>query len=190
MLLSLRPFTHFTRGVLLASLFSLWIAMASRAEAAPEFIANPPPANAVAVTIELALTASEDNNKLSALYRNGAYQPLWYGSEQGRKRAVALTRFVERIVDDGLNIHEYIVPTIDAGNPLSAAAYDLAMSMTLITVIEDVTNGRTSPDELGIEWDIAREATDPVALAARVVRAHDMNSALDNLLPRHRHSTI
>ena len=180
-------FTRFSHGALLGTLLWLWMVLAGDVMASPQREPLPPATPAVAVTIERALVNTPDTDRLRTIYRNASFQPLWYGTPEGRERDRALRGFTEKLVEHGFSAQAYRLPRPLANTPLSAAAYDLAMSINLIAVIEDLKFGRISPDELGIEWDIARDQRGVEAIVAQIVNAIDPRAALESLLPAHPH---
>ncbi|MEM7208062.1 MAG: L,D-transpeptidase family protein [Pseudomonadota bacterium] len=185
--LQARVFTHFTRGALLGSLIIFWLFWANAAQAMSQYAVTPQFSASVAVMLERAIRASGEDEQLIGLYRNRSFRPIWVGDDEAQRRSSALRNFVVQIVDEGLNAHDYVLPAQPVQHALAAAAFDLAMSINLLTVVEDVTHGRIRPDELGIEWDIARDDGDTVTIARRLVASPNMAIALNDLLPQHRH---
>ncbi len=187
---SIRAFSHFTRGVLVACLLTLWVTF-SQADANPRHVE-------LATNIDRpelignSLTGKpfhpmSGGSVLGKLYQAQNYQPLWQGSEEARRRATELAGFLPRVSDDGLEPREYRLPTRQTRDRVIDADYDIAMSETFLALVDDLSHGRTSPGELGIEWDIVRGEDDLLATANRILAADDFVAELVTSHPQHKH---
>ena len=180
-----RTFNAFTRGVLVASLIILALSFFKDADARPVHISD------TAVALQRALNAygaaNQSVEQIDSLYKDNAYQLLWHGSDSAQRRNSALIRMVETLDNSGVPAIDYPLPQRQDHSATIDVEYDIAMSRVFLRLVTDLTRGRTSPSELGIEWDISRNDNDFTAIARRLLSATEFATTLESLHPQHRH---
>ncbi len=177
-----RSFSAFTRGVLAASLILLVLSFIERANARPAYPLSD--ADIRVASFQQAIDGSRDAEQLRRLYQLTNYRNIWSGDEAAENRIEALNTALARISADGHSRHHYPIATNASDADL---VNDIATTRVFLRLIGDLTHGRTSPNELGIEWDISRTGDDVAAIAASVVEAGNFRAALDRVGPAHSH---
>ena len=179
-----RAFNTFTHAMLVASLIILCLSFVD-AEAKPIYASDRD--NEVTTTLKLAIENSRNAAALKALYQSSNYQPLWSGSSEADKRRTALINILQDISANGLNVRDYSLPLLTNESQAFDASYDISISKLFLKLVSDLAHGRTSPNELGIEWDISRDDDSVADKAKHIVSAADFAAEFEKLHPRHKH---
>ena len=180
-----RSFSAFTRGVLAAALILLVLSFLEKANARPVY---PDEIQALrAKQFNDVLGDTRDAEALRELYLANNYAPIWHNSDRAIERRHDLQAALDTIAFDGLNQERYPVLEFDPTENNSNLSRDIETSRSFLRLIGDLSNGLTSPSELGIEWDINVEKQSTIVLAKQLLVADNIATALDTIRPAHRH---
>lgn len=112
--------------------------------------------------------AAQVQPPLTAIYEARQFAPLWLDGGKPSARANQAIELMGHAAEDGLDVTDYSLPTLrqaadalqkQTGSDQQQAAFDVAMSRTLASFIEDLSIGRVAPESLGFAVDIsARKA--------------------------------
>jgi len=130
---------------------------------------------------------------LPAFYERAGFQPAWSNAAKV-EQLIAAIRASER---DGLLPRDYhlgeILELQDAlakgGDPKPGgiAGFDILLTDALVRLAYHLNFGKVDPERLDPDWNIVRDFDDgePVALVQELLRAPNLDAALDALRPRH-----
>ena len=128
-------------------------------------------------------------DELLSFYTARDFRPVWNGNRDARMRAQSAVFLLRHADRQGLRIANYPVPDAQGGTPVKpgrdAAAYDLALTGSLLGYAHDVRVGRVRPDKVYKDVGLPPRAFDPGAALNAALEGNSFNAFVANLPPPH-----
>ena len=129
----------------------------------------------------------DDVAALAVFYSGSTGRPLWIEVAGVRDRAIEAMTTLERAGDWGLDVSALrLPPRPAAGAPSSElAAFEVRLSLAVLTYARYVRGGRTDPSTIGRLIDMKPRLFDPSTVIAAAATRNDVAAWLGELHPRH-----
>ncbi|MGG7054587.1 L,D-transpeptidase family protein [Nitrosomonas sp. ANs5] len=147
-----------------------------------------------AETIRLQLAHDADNAgnqsaqvRLKRFYAERDYQPVWIISNQYQPILDTALSFIARANEEGLDIREYnsvhLQQLRTAPEAETALALELGVTLSLLTLAQDLNSGQLSATAADPDWHIPQQPFDSVTFLQQALTQDDLQHALADLAP-------
>lgn len=137
--------------------------------------------------------------QISALYRQRAFQPVWYDGWQLRPEALTLLEYLRNASEHGLCGSDYLLAELEGllriqaefarhNLPLAPdnrAVLDLFLSQAFLTYATHMVEGQVDPALTHVDWRARRRKADLIKLLKYAIDSHRLAQVLEDLIPPH-----
>lgn len=125
-----------------------------------------------------------ERDEIAALYESRDFAPLWIQGETFTPAARAAVARINRAREDGLDLSQYVPPTLDAASPEAMARAELALSQAAVGYVRQASGVRVAPRTIGLITAKAEIAA-PADALLRVSSSADAGETLASFNPPH-----
>ena len=125
-----------------------------------------------------------EREEIAALYESREFAPLWIEGEIFTPAARAAIAQINRAREDGLDLSQYLPPTLDAASPEALARNELALSQAVAGYARQASGVRVNPRTIGL-ITAKPEVSSPKDALLSVSSSPDAGEALANYNPPH-----
>ncbi|MCW4148763.1 MULTISPECIES: L,D-transpeptidase family protein [Halomonadaceae] len=138
-------------------------------------------------TLEVRVTASEQQLPIKSFYQYRDYQPVWTTAAS----VEALVAGLNALEQDGINPENYASASLmeafersQAGGESAQVTFELQASQALLQALDHLNRGQVNPRELSAQWDAERPSRGySMGAVAKAVNQMDMAAAFDQARP-------
>ncbi len=125
-----------------------------------------------------------EREEIAALYESRDFAPLWIQGENFAPAARAAVARINRAREDGLDLSQYVPPTLDAVSPEAMARAELALSQAAVGYARQASGVRVAPRSIGLITAKA-EIASPTDALLRVSSSPNAGDVLAGFNPPH-----
>jgi murein L,D-transpeptidase YcbB/YkuD len=125
-----------------------------------------------------------EREEIAALYESRDFALLWIQGETFTPAARAAVARINRAREDGLDLSQYVPPTLDAVSPEAMARAELALSQATVGYARQASGVRVAPRSIGLITAKAEIAA-PADALLRISSSPDAGEALASFNPPH-----
>lgn len=127
--------------------------------------------------------------QLISFYRSQQFRPAWTGGLAEQDRAAEAVAVLARAGDQGLRSEDYLSPDIEwTSQPRrggEAAQYDIALTASVLRYAQDLSVGRTRPNDVYRDVKLPTPSFDAVDTLIRILSDRSITASLADLVPKH-----
>ncbi|MDP2357861.1 MAG: L,D-transpeptidase family protein [Beijerinckiaceae bacterium] len=126
----------------------------------------------------------QERDEIAAVYQERDFAPLWIEGKTFTTAARAAVVQINRAREDGLDLTQYLPPTLDAASPDAMARAELALSQAAVGFARQASGVRVAPRVIGLISSKA-EVASPRDVLMTASAARDAGEALAAYNPPH-----
>jgi len=139
----------------------------------------------LAAKVDKIFANKKERAAVDAFYQARALAPLWLEKGVESARASAAIARLKASDADGLDPHDYRIPSLAAASPDALAEAELKLTATVLTFARHLQAGRFPLARVGKDIDMPQQPPEPADVLAKLADGANIAKALDDFSPPH-----